>query len=195
MAYQHNTTNYFEEDTKVFSERMSWLCAPVTVVYADQKGKYRPYGYLGYSHSYLAGDVANAIIDKVGTAEQSNDRRESPEWDYAFKRNKWNGAVLAGAGIKFKIGLDFVFVDLRYSAGLRNVVRRSNLYVNNEVSPTSNEFISSAESSFSFAHVDDFFKVDNISLSFGFLRPLYKPRELKKAKTKSVFRKINKTTE
>jgi hypothetical protein len=44
-------------------------------------------------------------------------------------------------------------------------------------------------------HVDDYFRLDNLALSIGFLRPLYKPRELKRARTKSVMRQLKNTRE
>jgi hypothetical protein len=44
-------------------------------------------------------------------------------------------------------------------------------------------------------YVDDDFRIDNLAISVGYVHPLYKPRKLKKARTKSVLRKIQKNEE
>jgi hypothetical protein len=43
-----------------------------------------------------------------------------------------------------------------------------------------------------YRYVSDLFRLDNVSLSFGFVHPIYNPRKVKKAKTKSVLRMIRK---
>jgi hypothetical protein len=43
-----------------------------------------------------------------------------------------------------------------------------------------------------YPYVDDDFRLDNVSISVGYIHPLYKPRKLKKARTRSVFRFIKK---
>jgi hypothetical protein len=39
-------------------------------------------------------------------------------------------------------------------------------------------------------YVGDVFRMDNISLSVGFIHPIYDPRKVRKARTKSVSRSI-----
>lgn len=41
-----------------------------------------------------------------------------------------------------------------------------------------------------YRYVSDLFRMDNLSLSFGFIHPIYDPRKVKRAKTKSVSRQI-----
>ena len=48
-VYQHNSSNYFQDDRKEFFDRMSWISIPVSFMYSDTKGRYRPYAYAGYS--------------------------------------------------------------------------------------------------------------------------------------------------
>jgi hypothetical protein len=57
---------------------------------------------------------------------------------------------------------------------------------------TSAEFQDAGEIAFRWGLVDNFFRMDNLSISAGYVYPLYKPRKLKKARTKSVFRSIKK---
>jgi hypothetical protein len=206
MTYKHVTTNYFQQDTKEFVDRQSWLLLPVSVVYSDHLGKYRPYGYIGYSVNYLVSDLGDISItnnrpsstagDELvpGVIDRENASEESPSLNLLYKRNRFNQSVIVGGGMKVKIGLDFIFVDVRYSVGLKNVVSEKNSF--GDFSQTdieynySTDFVQSLDPTFRYMHVDDYFRLDNISISVGFLRPLYKPRELKRARTRSVMRQI-----
>lgn len=208
-TYKHVTTNYFQQDTKVFVDRQSWLTLPVSVVYSDHMGKYRPYGYIGYSVNYLVADAGDISItnnrpssttsDELAPGvivDRENASEESPSLNLLYKRNRFNQAIVVGGGMKVKIGLDFIFVDLRYSVGLRNVVSEKNSY--GDFSDTgveynySTDFVQSLDPTLRYMHVDDYFRLDNVSISVGFLRPLYKPRELKRARTRSVMRQMKK---
>jgi hypothetical protein len=190
-AYNHKTRNYFESDTKDLKDRQSWIGLPITVNYSDTKGRYRPYGYVGYSVHYLLNDVANITIVKIDDTENKDDN-ESPDIKLRYKRNNFNQSIIVGGGVKYKFGLDFLFIDMRYSIGLKNIVKVQNLFANYDESQTSNQFTESMDPLTSFAHVEDYFRLDNLSVSIGFLRPLYKPRELKKARTRSILRGLRK---
>jgi hypothetical protein len=204
-TYKHTAKNFFVFDSKQFIDRQSWVTLPLSAVYSDHLGKYRPYGYVGYSFHYLIADRGDITVtnnrpagssgeELVASEERENTPEESPQISMLYKRNRLNQSVFAGGGLKIKMGLDFIFVDVRYSMGLRNVVSEKNLYA--DYSEASNEYmysanhISSMDPSTRYMHVDDFFRLDNISFSIGFLRPLYKPRELKRARTKSVMKQL-----
>jgi hypothetical protein len=105
-------------------------------------------------------------------------------------RNRLNQSLIFGGGVKYKVGLDFVFVEMRYCMGFKNLT--GDLYGNTSLNTTTVEWIRSFEAAGAYRHVDDYFRLDNLSISFGFLRPLYKPRELKRARTKGVLRKMKK---
>jgi hypothetical protein len=184
-AFQHSTRNFFQDDTQSFSESQSWIKFPLTFTYSKPSGKYRPYGYAGFSAGFLFRDIAHGNIVRVRTAEDTRDGQQSPDWDFLYKRNKFNYAYVLGGGLKMKAGLRFLFIDVRYCLGIRNVVNTKNIYYNNSLTPGSDEFIASGSPSISYAQVDDYFRLDNLSFSFGYLHPLYRPRELKKSKKKA----------
>jgi hypothetical protein len=134
----------------------------------------------------------------LGDAENSDiiietEKRDvpSPDVNLIQSRNRLNQSVFIGGGLKYKLGLDFIFAEVRYSIGLRNITNPDNLYANNSFKPITPEWVKSFELTGGYRHVDDYFRLDNLSISFGFLRPLYKPRELKRARTKSVLRKMH----
>jgi hypothetical protein len=73
--------------------------------------------------------------------------------------------------------LDYFFVDLRYSFGLKNITDEKNRFNNySEGLP--------------YPYVDDDMRIDNLAISVGFIHPFYKPRKVKKPNTKSLFRKF-----
>jgi hypothetical protein len=57
---------------------------------------------------------------------------------------------------------------------------------------TSPDFQGTGEPTMTWGHIDDFFRMDNLFLSVGYVHPLYKPRKLKKARSRSVLRSIKK---
>ena len=117
LGFTHNTRNYFGNDKKDISERQYWLGLPIAISYYSRSPVYQPYGYLGYQGSWLLKDVMNINMTKV-ESEDSSDQK-SPDIDATNKRNRINQSVLVGGGIKYKLGLDYLFVDLRYSLGLK----------------------------------------------------------------------------
>jgi hypothetical protein len=191
-AYQHNTSNFFQADSKQFTENQAWLALPVALTYSKSAGKYRPYAYGGFSAGYLLRDIGKSKIEKVRTSEDERDDQRSPDWDILYKRNRWNYSFFLGGGLKIKFGLRYFFVDARYSLGLTNIVKPQNLYTNNSLPLTSDGFVSSNSQVFSYAHVDDYFRIDNLSLSVGYLRPIYKPREIQARRSKFLFFNLNK---
>jgi len=161
---------------------------PLTIRYTHGVGKVRPYGYAGYSANFLLRD--KGIINvynrdtRPSTSEDASEElasaeAETPNLNLNDHRQRLNGSFLLGGGVKYKYKLDFFFVDVRYSFGIKNITNSENRFNNySEGLP--------------YPYVDDDFRMDNFAVSVGYIRPFYKPRKLKKARTKSVFRFINK---
>lgn len=174
----------FNLDTEQFVEKQSWLALPISIKYADTKGKVRPYGYVGMSLQWMLsvnGQITLLKQDIIG--EQTTAiPNESPAFSLLPYRNAFNQAFFLGGGVRYKIGLNFVFADLRYGFGMRNVVTPTTTFGSN--TPMTE-----------WGHVDDYFRLDNLALSVGYVKPLYQPRKLKRARTKSVLRLINKSAE
>jgi opacity protein-like surface antigen len=190
-TYRAEAIRYNKSDEKTFTDRQTWINVPLTVGYSDNDGTYRPYVYAGYSFSRLLADKGSVTLRNIDGVGEDIEivPWESPDLNMTERRNKLNQSLIFGGGIKYKIGLDFVFAEVRYSAGLRNIVNRDNLYANHTFDQKSPEWVASMAPASS-VHVDDLMRLDNIAITFGFLRPLYKPRELKRVRTKGVLRKI-----
>lgn len=200
-SYKQRTTDIYGRDLREVLDKQSWLKVPISVKYASSVGKFRPYGYFGLSVDliladritvrYLDQDI-NPTADTPG--ETTSKEKESPVIKISPKRNFLNRSMFMGGGVKYKVNLDYIFVDLRYSFGLTNLVDEENRFYNyRKVSDkTSKEFQDTGDLFTRYAYVDDFFRMDNLYLSIGYIHPLYKPRKLKKAKSKAVLRTIKK---
>jgi opacity protein-like surface antigen len=186
-AFNHRTTNLFgpNKDIVELLDRQTWAVVPLTIGYGDDKGKFRPYAYAGYSLNFLLRDkgILNVYnrdtrqsIDQEQEAEElSSADNETPNLNLTDHRMRINASFLLGGGIKYKYKLNYFFVDVRYSLGVKNMANTENRY-------------NSYSDGLPYPYVDDDFRLDNVAVSLGYVHPFYKPRKLKKAKTKSVLR-------
>ncbi|HEY9005696.1 porin family protein [Ohtaekwangia sp.] len=197
-AYRQRTTGIFGRDESSIFDRQTWVRIPVAVKYSASKGQYRPYGYAGFSWDLLLGDRATIQYKDQNYNPETNRvesiDRESPILKFKSKRNAFNHSVFIGGGVKYKVKLDYIFADLRYSFGMTNLVNKDNSIYDykNKGDGTSESFQDSGDGTFRWAHVDDLFRMDNLFISVGYIHPLYKPRKLKKSHSKSVLRSIKK---
>ena len=76
-----------------------------------------------------------------------------------------------GGGINYKIGLNYIVFEARYSLGMLNVTNTKNRW--------REDIIEGRELKFPSGHVDDDYKINNLSFFVGFVKPLYKPRKIK----------------
>jgi hypothetical protein len=174
----------FNGDEEEFIDRQNWVSLPFSLKYSDTKGKIRPYGYVGFALHWLVSDKAqiNLLKQDFFNNQLTAIPAESPTLNFTKYRNQFNQSFFVGSGVRYKIGLDYVFADLRYSVGLSNVVKPTSTYAGD--GPM-----------IEWAHADDYFRLDNIAISFGYVKPLYKPRKVKKVRTMPILRSLNKRAE
>jgi len=184
------------DDVQTVTEKQFWLDLPVFLKYSVNEGRIRPFGYIGGAINLLLSSKASMIF--VNSSSGSQTVSQGPDFDLRYLRRTINRSLVIGGGVRYKIGKDFVFADLRYMAGLSNLVK-GNIYSLNPATtipngssaaipaPITNDWLSSVR------YVDSFFRLDNLSLSVGYIKPLYDPRKVKNARgAKSVSRKIRK---
>jgi hypothetical protein len=85
-------------------------------------------------------------------------------------------SLVFGGGVRKKFGRDFVSVDLRYMMGLNNLVQADRLYTQ------------ATDTWTLYGEVSDLYALSNLSISFGYIRPLYAPRL--KPTTRAFFRDL-----
>lgn len=193
LTFKHETTNLFGvgKDIVDFIDKQTWVAIPLSINLSESKGKLRRYTYIGYSFNFLLRNRADVEIknrdwqsddgnsDDVSPANgklNSFDKQVS-NINLSRNRNAQNSAFFLGLGLKYKYKLDYFYFDARYSFGLRNLADIDHRF-------------NSTQGGLPVPYVDDDFRLDNLALSVGYIHPLYKPRKLKKARTKSVLRKI-----
>lgn len=188
MSYKRTRDRMFGgQDYQLFKDNLTWFNTSFALKYSFSRffgsdvRKFVPQGYGGVSLGYL-------ISDNGSVQSFNNDPSDTgfstiiagpTSFNFLPFRNRVNYHLFAGAAVKYKWNLDYLFIDLRYGFGMRNVVKPSSTYSG----PPAQEF----------AHVDDYFRLDNLSLSVGYVKPFYHPRKLKKARTRSLLKQIRKT--
>lgn len=176
-------------DERILIERQNWIELPVYLRYIHNVGKIRPFGYAGVSLAYLFRSSAEIVFlnrsSSVEGGQSSVSPVQGPDINITFMRNALNRALILGGGVRYKVSKDFLVLDLRYSAGLTNVVNMDRLYY---ASRSADDFEMNNEVS-QYGYVSDAFRIDRISLSVGWIKPLYQPRKVRNAKVKNVGRK------
>jgi hypothetical protein len=192
-SFENTIKNIFNDDNITSTERQYWFDIPLYFKYAAHLGKIRPFGYVGFSMNFLIADqVQLAFINRtpaLDASESTNENRtQGADLNLRYKRNFLNRSLVFGGGIRYKIGKDFVVFDMRYLSGLSNVTNTKRNFYDNGKSGDYN--MASTIGKYTF--IGDYFRLDNLSVSVGFVKPLYDPRKIKKARTKSAMKKISK---
>jgi len=150
-----------------FTEKQDWIDIPLLLKYSLDSGKFRPFVYAGISANLLI----SAMLSPEGTDYNMDPNltnqaaSTAPDQSISFMRNSFNTSLVLGGGYKYKVGKNFFYFDLRYMAGLTNVAK------NGSFNPLLVQF----------QYQTDYFRLDNLSFSVGYVKPLYNPRKKKKA--------------
>jgi opacity protein-like surface antigen len=174
-SYKKNQVK-FNDDLEEFTDKQNWLNIPFGIKYTFRiREELRPYAIAGYAFNILFNDRGQIEISKRdGTASFDE---SSPELSFNSYRRRINTSFFVGAGAKYKVGVNFIFAEMRYNFGLTNVVTPTTTYTG----PAQD-----------YGHVDDYFRLDNFSISIGYIKPLYKARKVKRVRTKAVLKGIKK---
>ena len=154
--------------------------------YTQKIHNWYPYAYGGYSISYLINATANPsfyeiteIFDQDGNFE---DRITNPDigrsLDLTHIRSQLNHNLLFGLGVKYRLQYQYISFDVRYALGLNNRLNIKNQFdLGTGGQPNGNDI---RELIFRYGQVDNDFRLDNLSISFGYVYPLYRPRKIQK---------------
>ncbi|GHN01321.1 hypothetical protein WSM22_28100 [Cytophagales bacterium WSM2-2] len=153
-----------------FTEKQDWIDLPLYVKYSHDSGAFRPFVYTGISANFLIGSkLAPDGVDLNSPSPPQQQIWQGPDIDILYKRNMLNRSLVLGGGFKYKVSKNFLFLDVRYMGGLNNIVK--NPYT------TSDGKLDKLLTNYEYS--SDFFRIDNLSLSVGFIKPLYDPRKRK----------------
>ena len=172
----------------------TWVDFPMYLKYSYfLNNNIRLFGYGGFAINYLL-SAKNEFNYTDNKPSGSQVVATGPSESVIYQSNQFNRSWVIGGGIKYKWGKDFLYADIRYMGGLSNMADESQLFYTSNLDksqigdPTA--YLSANVTKY--RYVSDLFRMDNLSLSFGFIHPIYNPRKVKHAKTKSVSRQIEK---
>jgi Outer membrane protein beta-barrel domain len=173
-----------KDDISKVIDKSNWLDVPFYVKYSYDSGRWRPFAYVGGALNLLLSSSVSATFNDNTVSALSTSTRiaQGADLDLGYQRHSLNKSFLFGGGVKYKIGKNFAYVDARYMVGLNNItIPEKNYY-------GSDGKLSSTVTTYQY--VSDFFRLDNLSISVGYITPLYDPRKLKRINPKGFFRNL-----
>jgi hypothetical protein len=192
-VFQIRYNGIFGLDNLSYVEKQNWFDIPLYVKYAASEGKIRPFGYAGYALNILAGPKAELrFINKTNSTTDANVSEfptTGPDIKLGYKREVFNRSFVMGGGFRYKVGKDFFFADVRYMPGLTNLSKKeTNFYESKKGSADEFAF---ADSGTKYTFIGNDFRLDNVSISIGYVKPIYHPSKVKKMRTGRTMRKVS----
>jgi hypothetical protein len=175
-------------DNLTMTESQFSVGIPVSLKYTFVRSHISPYVYTGVSANLRLSVNQNYVFQNITPSQDGNTPIiQSTERDLKinFRRDFLNRSVHIGAGAKLKYKLKYFFADVRYSFGLNNVV------VNDYLIRKEGEKDSDL-AAFTVGYIDDYFRLNQFTLTIGYINPWYKPRKLKHTRTRGVLRDVKK---
>lgn len=187
--FKTTISHLFKHDDGKSEERQLWLDIPIYARYQWHKGNIRPFVYAGGSlNLLLSAKIEESFNDRTESVGSEGGDQVNPTEGTArsimYRRVFLNRSLVFGGGAKFKVGKNFILVDLRYMPGLSNVANHKR----NNYSSRDRDGLDPSLTQF--AQIGDEFRVNSFSLSVGYVVPIYNPRKATRVNTKSVSRKI-----
>lgn len=185
--------NFFQQDVTSRVGRQTWIDVPLYVRFTDDVGRIRPFGYAGLAFNLLLTSTGQYdLIDFTSSGGGDGTSpfqvpNASPQLNEKYKFRTLTRSMLFGGGLKYKMGRDFIIVDLRYMAGM-NILNRED----KQLYGPDGDFQFDQKIP-GFAFVQPFFRLDNLILNVGYVRPLYQPRKIKRSGILAFLRKGGKS--
>jgi hypothetical protein len=147
-----------------FVETQSWGDLNILIQYKLKKGKstWDPFVVLGPGINYLI----SASREQTQKRGETGNGVSGKAVDVTASNNKLAYSVIAGAGVKLKLGSIIVMGEARYQYGLSNIPNTSSRF--------------NAENVMDYGASINDFKLNNLSILVGLSYPVFKPRKLVK---------------
>lgn len=155
-----------------FSEGQWWIDLPVYFKYNLPEVKYKPYFFTGFQSNLLFSTFSSNMI--VTWEQDGNNIPQEVFVDFNDQRRNLNFSVLFGAGAKYKVGINYLAFEVRYSVGLTNLSVNNQRYADN-----SSTFDPNDRLMYDALYIDNDFVMNNLSFTINYIKPIYKPRKKK----------------
>lgn len=153
----YSVTEYYESQTQ--------LRLPLSISYDFTSTDFKPYVRLGIEPGILFSARAEGrrvYLPDLGTGKSPIDVANIVVMDVRRRINVW---AVAGTGFSYKLGPGNVFLDLRYHFNLLN-----------QLKPGSDPY-QFQKLTWSLYYVPEKFLLNNVSISLGYMFPLYRPKK------------------
>jgi hypothetical protein len=161
-----NQERIFNEFYKInLTEDQLWFNLPFGIRYGRSFNRFTPFVYAGAAVNFLFSSEGE-FTRTVRSTEINEKTVEGPRINLNEQRNHLHFAILSGAGVKYKVGINYLILDLKYMRGLNNLAKPEARYLN-------------SETVFKYGYIDNDFSLDNIFISVGYSKSFYKPKRLK----------------
>ncbi len=172
----HQTDTHWEFYTTNMDITQTQIEIPILLKYNFRLGKINPFVEAGISPSYIYNSSIQNIEGIYVDSTENNELEEfpvqpRPEISTTKLTKNFNYSAVLGAGINYKIGLNYLSIELRYSMEMLNATIPRDRW--------REDFSEARDLKFPTGYVADDYKLNNISFLVGFVKPLYKPRKLK----------------
>ncbi len=150
---------------------------PVGLKYKLPGKKILPYVVVGMNPKWLFKSNAqniegNYVIENEDGTIETFPVQPHPDINTSNMKNSFNYSLFGGVGFVYRMGLNIVSLEARYEIGMLNVANEKNRW--------RTDFEEARNMKFPFAFVDNDYKLNSLTFMVGFIKPLYKPRKLKK---------------
>jgi hypothetical protein len=172
----HLTDNHWDFYTTNMDLTQTSIEIPVMLKYNFFRGKVNPFVGGGISPSYTfessIQNIEGAYLLPVDDGEiEEFPVQPRPEISTTSLNRNFNFAALLTAGINYKIGLNYLVFEARYSMDMLNITRPEDRW--------RLDFSEARDLKFPTGHISDDYRMNNLSFLVGFVKPLYKPRKIK----------------
>lgn len=166
----------FGEDNVKVTHHQNWASLPVSVKYVRKTGPVHSYVYGGVMFDWMMVssldlEFVDIWVNESNIVEGLAPSRETLKSTDMMNRTSLN--LIGGIGAKYRIDYYYVFFELRFIGGLKNLVREGNRY-----SIEKDPYLYDLKSVFEYIYVDDDYRLNNFGFSIGFENPFYKPRKI-----------------
>jgi len=157
ITYRNTINGY---TTAKLQETQQLLDLPILLKYNILPTRFSPFFQIGASGSLL--------LNVTGKANRANGStiETGPDITMTELRNRLRYNIIVGGGVKYKLGYNYIVLDIRYYLGMVNQSDPKKRYENTELTYT-------------YGYADNDFKLDNLSISLGFYRSFYKTKRIK----------------
>jgi hypothetical protein len=162
-SYENSVDTLSSFGGAAFKENQNWLSIPLSFTYDfNISPKYKPYIRLGATAGILIS--AKSEFERLYQTKAGLPNISGQSVDVFLERNNHNFWLLGGVGLKYKIPMGNLFIDIQYNHGLRNINNPSMRYNNTDLL-------------YRYFHIDDDFTLNRVLFSLGYARYIYKPKK------------------